>query len=219
MIRDFVERRKRMESNDQSKSIPTDKPGKGELKKKKKLEAIRRAAHELFISQGIQSTTVEDIAGKAGVAKGTFYLYFKDKGDLVEEIVLKQTSRILEDAMMKVGAREDVARLSIQDKVIGVVDDIIDFFTVHPEFLSMVYKNLSMGLYHIPELTQRPVISQASQAFIRDVGGEPKRAERKLYLIIELVGSVCYNAILSELPCPMAELKPDLYDAIGGILS
>ena len=38
-------------------------------------------AFELFTTKGLTKTTISDIVDQAGVAKGTFYLYFKDKYD------------------------------------------------------------------------------------------------------------------------------------------
>ncbi|MFQ9345252.1 MAG: TetR/AcrR family transcriptional regulator [Coprococcus sp.] len=51
--------------------------GKSRRKQKKKKEALFRTAYELFTTKGINSTAISDIVEKAGVAKGTFYLYFK----------------------------------------------------------------------------------------------------------------------------------------------
>lgn len=52
--------------------------GRVEENKKKKKEALFRTAYELFTTKGINSTAISDIVEKAGVAKGTFYLYCKD---------------------------------------------------------------------------------------------------------------------------------------------
>ncbi|MBQ5360717.1 MAG: helix-turn-helix transcriptional regulator, partial [Lachnospiraceae bacterium] len=57
-------------------------PGKAEANKKMKKDALLKTAFELFTDQGIHDTTISNIAEKAGVAKGTFYLYFKDKYDI-----------------------------------------------------------------------------------------------------------------------------------------
>ena len=56
--------------------------GKLEDNKKIKREAILDAAFLLFTTKGLTKTSVADITAAAGVAKGTFYLYFKDKYDL-----------------------------------------------------------------------------------------------------------------------------------------
>jgi AcrR family transcriptional regulator len=51
-----------------------------------KRELLLDAAIELFRGKGLHDTTVEEIARRAGVAKGTFYLYFQTKEDLVDEL-------------------------------------------------------------------------------------------------------------------------------------
>ena len=53
--------------------------GKVDENKQLKLEALYKSAYDLFIEQGIEKTSVSDITKRAGVAKGTFYLYFTDK--------------------------------------------------------------------------------------------------------------------------------------------
>lgn len=49
--------------------------------------AIVEAAMEEFISRGFAATRLDDIARRAGVAKGTIYLHFKDKESMFEELV------------------------------------------------------------------------------------------------------------------------------------
>jgi AcrR family transcriptional regulator len=50
-------------------------------------QAIFDAALDEFIDRGYAATRLDDIARRAGVAKGTIYLYFKDKQALFEELV------------------------------------------------------------------------------------------------------------------------------------
>ena len=54
-------------------------------KKQIKENQLFTAAYDLFLMQDIGKTSIDDIVKKAGVAKGTFYLYFKDIIDLREE--------------------------------------------------------------------------------------------------------------------------------------
>jgi AcrR family transcriptional regulator len=49
--------------------------------------AIVEAAMEEFIVRGFAATRLDDIAKRAGVAKGTIYLHFKDKESMFEELV------------------------------------------------------------------------------------------------------------------------------------
>jgi AcrR family transcriptional regulator len=49
--------------------------------------AIVDAAMEEFIARGFTATRLDDIAKRAGVAKGTIYLHFKDKESMFEELI------------------------------------------------------------------------------------------------------------------------------------
>lgn len=46
-------------------------------------DEILRAAASLFIAKGVGPVTIDEITREAGVAKGTFYLYFSSKEDLI----------------------------------------------------------------------------------------------------------------------------------------
>src|SRR5450755_4741292 len=50
-------------------------------------EAIIEAALDEFIARGFTATRLDDVAKRAGVAKGTIYLHFKDKEALFEELI------------------------------------------------------------------------------------------------------------------------------------
>jgi len=49
--------------------------------------AIVEAAFDEFVARGFAATRIDDIAKRAGVAKGTIYLHFKDKESMFEELV------------------------------------------------------------------------------------------------------------------------------------
>lgn len=64
-----------------------------ESKKKEKRERLLKTGINLFSHKGFSMTTIDDITRQAGVAKGTFYLYFKDKRDFFNEIVQSMALR------------------------------------------------------------------------------------------------------------------------------
>ena len=59
-------------------------------------QAILDAALTVFAERGFETARLDDVAARAGVAKGTLYLYFKDKETLFEEVVRSAISPILE---------------------------------------------------------------------------------------------------------------------------
>ena len=53
-----------------------------EREKQQRREEIMQAAEEVFFSKGFEKSTMDDVAEKAELSKGTLYLYFKSKEDL-----------------------------------------------------------------------------------------------------------------------------------------
>jgi AcrR family transcriptional regulator len=58
-------------------------------------EAILAAALDEFSVRGFAATRLDDVAQRAGVAKGTIYLYFRDKESLFQELVRSMLSPIV----------------------------------------------------------------------------------------------------------------------------
>ena len=76
-------------------------------------QAIVTAALEEFCARGFAATRIEDVAARAGVAKGTIYLHFDDKQALFREIVttmLVPLVSVLEAPPAGVPIREVIAR-------------------------------------------------------------------------------------------------------------
>ena len=58
-------------------------------------EAILAAALDEFSSQGFTAARLEDVARRAGIAKGTIYLYFRDKETLFQELVRSMLTPVI----------------------------------------------------------------------------------------------------------------------------
>ena len=68
--------------------------GKLEANKQQKLTSLLNTAFNLFTTQGVTKTSIAEISQKAGIAKGTFYLYFKDKYHMNQVNYLRMPSLI-----------------------------------------------------------------------------------------------------------------------------
>lgn len=66
---------------------PGDAPASRAERAAERRAAIVEAALDEFIARGFTATRLDDVARRAGVAKGTIYLHFKDKETLFEELV------------------------------------------------------------------------------------------------------------------------------------
>ena len=82
-------------------------------------EAILAAALEEFSARGFAATRLDDVARRAGVAKGTIYLYFRDKESLFQELVRTMLSPL-------VGAIEETPKADIP--VRAAAEAFVDLF-------------------------------------------------------------------------------------------
>jgi AcrR family transcriptional regulator len=83
-------------------------------------EAILEAALDEFSARGFAAARLEDVAKRAGVAKGTIYLYFADKEALFQELVRFQISPVM-------SAFETVLASPLPLK--SLIDQAIEIFT------------------------------------------------------------------------------------------
>ena len=63
-----------------------------------KKQRLLDTAFSLFSDKGIKNTSIQEIVDKANVAKGTFYLYFKDKYELQDILITTKSEKLFNDA-------------------------------------------------------------------------------------------------------------------------
>lgn len=64
-----------------------------ERQRQEREDLILKAAAELFVERGYHETSMEDIAARVGIAKGTVYLHFASKEDLALAMVVQGARR------------------------------------------------------------------------------------------------------------------------------
>jgi AcrR family transcriptional regulator len=74
---------------------PAAKPTKKEIVTEFRTREILAAARRLMQSRGVEAVTMEEIAAAAGVAKGTVYLYFHGKEDLVQALLSQVAEKLI----------------------------------------------------------------------------------------------------------------------------
>lgn len=75
------------------------------MKKTNKREHIMDAMQELMRTKGAENVSVSDIARKAGIGKGSIYYYFSSKNEIIEAVIERSYSRVL-DAGRELAASE-----------------------------------------------------------------------------------------------------------------
>lgn len=85
-------------------------------------EGILAAAFEVFAASGYEAARIDDVARKAGIAKGTIYLYFRDKERLFQAVV-RNLIPIRFDALVETlpGPPADLLRALLSQMYMNVV--------------------------------------------------------------------------------------------------
>lgn len=192
------------------------------IPQKKALKAAKLydAAYDLFTSKGVHETVIDEIVKHAGVAKGTFYLYCKDKYDLVDKVIIRKISFVLNSAMNSLAEKKETCQLDFQQRVIFFVDFMVNYFRGDAGFLELIFRNLSLSLCE--RLFRCEEMENTRQAFISNFmlnGGSCANAEKRLYLIVCMVSVACYNSIVLKIPYVFDEIKPELYRSVQRILT
>jgi len=98
---------------------PVERPGavggKRDVNRRRRVQDLIEAGLNLFLERGIEAVTIDEVAREAGMAKGNFYRYFRDKADLVDAVIepVAESTRTALDECHKrltdVGGRDDAA--------------------------------------------------------------------------------------------------------------
>ena len=188
-----------------------------EGKKQEKRRALLDAAYELFLERGTAKTSVEDITSRAKVAKGTFYLYFQDKGAVMQALLGRVSYKLLNNACEAVERQTGLE--TFPDKMVAVIDHIIEALRRDTVVLKFLERNFVW-----PGLDQIEASRDAEplmRKLLNVVLASPEmagRTEREVYQRITALGSmcmsVCYSSILEGKPDNIDSMKPVLYDII-----
>ncbi len=193
--------------------------GKADQNKKLKMENLLNTSFELFTSKGINKTSISDIVEKAGVAKGTFYLYFKDKYDIRNRLIAHKSSQLFmqaADALQKAGIED------FEDRIIFIMDYVLDELAANKGLLAFIYKDLSWAVFKralTTPMTENDIdFGEVYNKMIEDADYKLRDPEVMLFLIIELIGSTGYSSIMYDDPVSLNDLKPHLEQTVRKII-
>ena len=130
--------------NDKKVKIIDKIESKIDKNKQLKRQSLLETAFMLFTTKGIHKTSISDIVENAGVAKGTFYLYFKDKYDIRNKLIAYKSSAVFRQAD---AALRQTGIVDLEDKIIFLIDDIINQFVQDKTLMRFIAKNLSWGVF------------------------------------------------------------------------
>ena len=161
-----------------------------------KKEKIMQAALKIFEKKGAEKTSVRDIMSEANLGLGTFYLYYSDKNDLIEKMVLNLATDII------LSAEKTCVQENPIERYISFVDYIIDYLISHPFELDLLSKNITWTLYTKIEndyglseadSTLQFILNKYDNLFLTN-----HTESEKLYILsltLEIMMSTCKSAV------------------------
>jgi len=190
--------------------------GKVQENKQVKRQALLDAAYELFLEHGMSKTSIGEIASRAKVAKGTFYLYFSDKDAILRALLGRISEKILADAC---AAAEELGAAPFADKVLAVADYVIEYLRRETLVLRLVQRNLDWpGVDDLKEGGEPMTLITRIQEFGRGCPEVAERSPREIYqrtaALVSMCVSMCYSCIIEGRPDTIDNMKPVLYEII-----
>lgn len=196
--------------------------GKLEENKKLKKQLLLDSSFDLFMKKGWLETTISDIAKQAHVAKGTFYLYFKDKYDIRNNLISYKANQLLLNAHDEL-QKNHPEITDLKDQIVFIMQYAVLILKNNHSLLKFISKNLSWGVFksalnNINNDSEGVNFWDLFWKMVPSDSISEKEAEIMMFQIIELVGSTVNNVILYDEPVTLDEFMPYLEQSVRLIL-
>lgn len=134
-----------------------------EREKEKRRNDIVNAAEKLFFSRGYENVTMDDVAKEVELARGTLYLYFKNKDDIYIAIAING-SKILNKMFVECcqGAKTGIEKVRLLSLT------FYEFSKKYPGYYAAYYYSRMFCFEDFPELSELRRIRMASASMVTD---------------------------------------------------
>ena len=169
-----------------------------EREKQRRKEEILDAAQKVFFSRGIENSTMDEVAEKAELSKGTLYLYFKSKEDIHWAI----TYRGIRDLLALTEKRIDREKNALENLLI-IADTFIQFTHDQKELANsmLIFEGCDINKMNVDQ-------DQIRHSFLHD---------SPIQLVTEFVGIGVEKGLIRN-DIPVNTLSHILWSQLIGVL-
>jgi AcrR family transcriptional regulator len=185
------------------------------VKKAERRAQILKSARDVFAKQGYYAAKIDDIVASAGIARGTFYLYFEDKRAIFEEIVDGTFSR-LGMAIVRVDTEhpERTVGAQVRDNIRAIVHALLEDPATTKILLSDAVgldPAFDRKLISFYEETGRLLESSLADGQARGIVAP---GDTRMYAIMTLgaLKEILYQVTMRGLDYPEEKIVDQLYD-------
>ncbi len=127
---------------------------------------IAKAAEQLFMAKGIENTSMDDIAKKAGYSKATLYVYFKNKEELISVLVLESMQKLYDYIRLALEGNS-----STKERYKGICDGLVKYQEEYPFYFKTVLETIHIDFettHFLPEEKETFTIGEKINALLID---------------------------------------------------
>ena len=174
-----------------------------EIRKRSKA-AIMQAGLELFAHNGFHSTTITQIAKEAGISKGLLYNYFKNKEDLLKQIIM-EALMLVEGVAIKLAQYSDHPKAQLK----VVIEESFDMVVANPQYWKLL-TTVSLQtdvVKDFEEIFKNKVIQMMMmmEEIFKQLGY--KDSKREAFLFGAIIDGICFHFLQTGSLYPIAEMK------------
>jgi len=172
----------------------------------KRQAEIMSFALDLFSSNGFNSTSIDDIIKKAGIARGTFYLHFASKDDILE-MIIDSNLKMLNDILSQL----DISMQKPVNERIKLYIDAAEFLADTPRFRQVAILLLCDAIAQTENIRGKvdiffKNIIDMSAKYIKKAQEERRVIDK----IDPLANSICIVGAIKEIVYRWAVLNEDI---------
>ena len=157
-----------------------------------KYELILSSSRKLIEEIGFSALTMDKVAQKAGIAKGTVYLYFKDKDDLLEKVLSSGFEKMFERIKIRVGNESGAfnkLKSLINENIRHIYENRYFFKTIFLDEVNVVFlKKKSKESYNLRRKRYTDYIARIIKSAIES--GEFRKDlnySKSAYMLVSLI--------------------------------
>lgn len=180
---------------------------------------ILDAAIKVFANAGFHTSTMDQVAEAAGVAKGTLYLYFKSKNDLLDELIDMRTARLTSLMTKGVAQAHD-----LRARIRAIIDAHFEFYSTERDFMMLFASQLGLlspkvsakvmeGTASLTAMTVSVLAEGMAQGCL-NVRTELDLS-RMAFGLLGMVHAVAYHWIMVDGTTPAQELSAEVYSVFA----
>lgn len=138
-------------------------------RRKKEPQSVHRkniaiAAEQLFMTKGIDNTSMNDIAAAAGYSKATLYVYFKNKEELVGVLALESMQKLHDYISMAIEKHRETRECYME-----ICHALLKYQEEYPFYFQMVLENIKIdyeSTEFLPEETETFLVGEQINALL-----------------------------------------------------